>query len=145
MTLPTPVPGLVIRYSYLWRSDYLQGLEESSKDRPCAVILVAQTTDEDRVVTVLPIAHSPPTNANEALEIPATVKRRLRLDGERSWIVCGEANRFVWPGPDLRLVAGRDAPSVAYGVLPPRFFGILKARFLDVARARRARLVSRDE
>jgi hypothetical protein len=35
-------------------------------------------------------------------------KRRLGLDAEQSWIMITEANGFVWPGPDLRPVPGRD-------------------------------------
>ena len=36
--MPLPVPGLVIRYSYLWHSEHLAGREEGTKDRPCAII-----------------------------------------------------------------------------------------------------------
>ncbi len=38
MTLPKPVPGLVIRYSYLWYGEHRQGHEEGTKDRPCAIV-----------------------------------------------------------------------------------------------------------
>jgi len=37
-----------------------------------------------------------------AVEISHETKRRLGLDDDRSWIVLTEANRFAWPGPDLR-------------------------------------------
>ena len=80
-----------------------------------------------------------------AIEIPPVVKKRLGLDSERSWIVVDEANRFVWPGPDLRRVPGGDAATVAYGVMPPRLFEAVKARFLAAARLRRARVVARTE
>ncbi|RWI14116.1 MAG: hypothetical protein EOQ92_29550 [Mesorhizobium sp.] len=33
MALPTPVPGLVIRYSYLWLAEHRRGQEEGVKDR----------------------------------------------------------------------------------------------------------------
>ena len=38
MPLPKPVPGLVVRYSYLWHREYLAGREEGQKDRPCAIV-----------------------------------------------------------------------------------------------------------
>lgn len=43
---------------------------------------------------------------------------RLGLDDERSWVVLTEANRFVWPGPDLRPLRFGDAASIAYGPYP---------------------------
>jgi hypothetical protein len=36
--LPEPQPAMVIRYSYLWHGEYIQGREEGVKDRPCAVV-----------------------------------------------------------------------------------------------------------
>lgn len=54
------------------------------------------------IVTVLPVTHSPPQTPEDAVEIPADTKRRLGLDEAPSWVVLTEANRFVWPGPDLR-------------------------------------------
>jgi prevent-host-death family protein len=36
------------------------------------------------------------------IELPGRVKRRLKLDDARSWVVLSEWNEFVWPGPDLR-------------------------------------------
>ena len=143
MSLPAPIPGLVIRYSYLWRNEHLQGREEGVKDRPAAIVLVTKKDDGEDVVTVLPITHTPPRDATLALEIPATVKRRLHLDSERSWIVFGEANRFVWPGPDLRPLPGQDASTIPYGVLPPALFETLKQRLLEAAQRRRTRVIPR--
>jgi hypothetical protein len=37
MNLPTPRPGLVIRYSFLWNTEKAQGAAEGSKDRPCVI------------------------------------------------------------------------------------------------------------
>jgi hypothetical protein len=56
----------------------------------------------DIVVTVAAITHSLPARPQDASELPMDVKRRLRLDAQRSWVVCSELDRFVWPGPDLR-------------------------------------------
>ena len=145
MNIPVPIPGLVIRYSYLWRSEHLQGREEGVKERPCAVVLVTKRDDGDDSVTVLPVTHTPPVDPSLALEIPATVKRQLALDGERSWIIFDEANVFIWPGPDLRPVPGQDLSTVVYGILPPKFFETLKERLLRAAKARRARVVLRTD
>lgn len=145
MALPQPVPGLVIRYSYLWRAEHLAGREEGVKDRPCAVILVTQDADGERVVTVLPVTHAPPRDPTLAMEIPAATKMRLGLDDARSWVVLTEANRFIWPGPDLRPAIPGDSGSVAYGLLPTRFYNELRARFLAVLKAGRAAAVRRGE
>ena len=94
-------------------------------------------------VYVVPVTHSPPHDATAAVAIPASVKQRLRLDHERSWIVVSEANVFAWPGPDLRFVPGRGRASAAYGFLPPALFKVVRDRFLERARRRQARLVPR--
>ncbi|HMR32973.1 MAG TPA: hypothetical protein PKA13_11260 [Geminicoccaceae bacterium] len=143
MSWPDPQPGLVIRYAYLWEREACSGREEGVKDRPCAVILAHVTEDGRTRVYVLPITHSPP--ADEATEIPIAVKRHLGLDAERSWIVLTEANSFLWPGPDLRLLPGKGPESAAYGFLPPRFFRMLRDRFLALRRQRLAKLVARTE
>lgn len=144
MPLQVPVPGLVIRYSYLWASEHARGQEEGVKDRPCAVILV--TTDEagDTVVTVLPISHRPPADLTLSVEIPAAVKRRLRLDDDRSWVVLTEANRFVWPGPDLRRLVAVDT-SVVYGPLPYGLFEQIRLKFIAAVKARGVQRVPRTQ
>lgn len=143
MALPEPVPGLVIRYSYLWLEEHRGGREEGVKDRPCAIILVTQDDEGEKLVTVLPVTHAPPRDPRLAMEIPAATKARLGLDGERSWVVLTEANRFLWPGPDLRPAITGDAASVAYGLLPRAFFLKLRERFVDVLREGKAKTVPR--
>jgi hypothetical protein len=120
-------------------------VEEGVKDRPCAVI-VANTDQNGRTrVYVLPITHSPATGHDDAIEIPAPVKMRLALDGERAWVVVSEANAFAWTGPDLRIVTGKGPDSVAYGFLPPGFFRVVRDRFLVVDRKRKSTIVARTE
>jgi hypothetical protein len=143
VSLPEPVPGLVIRYAYLWRAEQLQGREEGVKDRPCALVLVTRVEEGERVVTLLPISHRPPRDPALAVEIPQATKRRLGLDDERSWIVLTEANRFVWPGPDLRPARTGDSASVAYGLLPRSLFKEVTTRLADAVAARLARVVTR--
>ena len=143
MALPAPVPGLVIRYSYLWASEHARGQEEGVKDRPCAVVLASINKAGRQTVTVLPISHTPPSNPLLAVEIPAATKRRLGLDDARSWVVLTEANRFVWPGPDLRPLQPGDVASVAYGPLPYRLFEEIRLKFITVVKNRAARAVPR--
>lgn len=145
MPLPEPTNALVIRYSYLWYREWQQGQEEGIKDRPCAVVLCMQNEDQDKIVTVLPITHTPPSisGAEFFIEIPVATKRRLNLDSERSWIVLTEANRFIWPGPDLRPSVSGDVSSVAYGLLPEAFFEQVRARFLALLKSGAAKQVAR--
>lgn len=144
MAFPNPVPGMVIRYAYLWRSEFERGLEEGAKDRPCAVLLAVTDDAGDRKVVVLPITHTPPRDLASAVEIPTATKRRLGLDDERSWIVITEANRFTWPGPDLRLMKSGDASTVVYGELPADLFRKVRDTWLVSATARRS-VVGRTE
>ncbi|MDQ0468968.1 type II toxin-antitoxin system PemK/MazF family toxin [Labrys wisconsinensis] len=145
MTFPSPVPGLVIRYSYLWLAEHRRGQEEGVKDRPCAVVL-ATTTDEGRqTVVVLPITHTPQSNPQLAVEIPTSVKRRIGLDDERSWVMLTEANQFAWPAPDLRPARHGDASSVVYGPLPYRLFEQIRQGFIKALKERRAGTVPRTE
>ena len=39
MSLPIPLPGLVIRYSYLWADDAATGHEDGVKDRPSVIVM----------------------------------------------------------------------------------------------------------
>jgi hypothetical protein len=138
VTLPEPVPGLIIRYSYLWYREHLEGRDEGQKDRPCAIVAAIRTDETGATrVLVLPITHSPPDHASLAVEIPVTVKTRLGLDDARSWVVLSEWNEFTWPGPDLRRLPGATDASVAYGMIPPGLFATIRDRFLAIARSGR--------
>ena len=133
MALPKPVAGLIIRYSYLWYREHLEGRDEGQKDRPCAIVAALRVDgDGDTRVLVLPITHTPPDHPALAIEIPAMVKARLQLDDARSWVVLSEWNEFVWPGPDLRRLPGATDASVAYGMLPPGLFAVVRDRFLAI-------------
>jgi hypothetical protein len=96
-------------------------------------------------VLVLPITHSPPPDSADAIEIPAETKKRLGLDTDRSWVVITEANEFLWPGPDLRPIPGRDLSTVAYGPLPPRFFAQVHDRFLERDQREKSTRIKRTE
>jgi hypothetical protein len=142
---PEPIAGLVIRYAYLWRREYLEGQDEGAKDRPCAIILARQIVEGETQVIVLPVTHEPPRNAQDAIEIPPETKRRLGLDSDRSWIVVTEANNFIWPGPDLRpKQTGGDATDIAYGLLPQSLFRLVRDRFLAYPSADKPKMVRRE-
>jgi len=145
VAFPAPIPGRVIRYSYLWKAEYDRGQEEGLKDRPCTVVLI--TTDEsgEQIVTVLPITHTPPHAAQPAVELPQATKRRLRLDDARSWVMLNEANRFAWPGPDLRPLTPGDANSVVYGPLPYALFEDIRLKFIAALKAHAAVTVPRTQ
>jgi hypothetical protein len=133
---------LIISYAYLWRDQQRRGAEEGRKDRPCAVVMTLRDAEGDTVVYVAPVTHSPPGNA-DAVEIPPSVKRRLGLDANRSWIVADELNRYVWPGFDLRPVS-RDRPGVFHwGFLPVELFDKLRAAVLECQKRGRLGLVDR--
>lgn len=137
MSFPSPTPGLVIRYSFLWSSDAAGGADEGRKDRPCAVI-VAVPDEHGAVRTVVaPITHAEPSDLEASLELPLGVARELGLDGSRHWIRLDELNRFLWPGYDLRPIPGTGR--YAYGMLPRPLFEEMKRRILALAKARRAR------
>ena len=83
---------------------------------------------------MLPVTHTPPllSQAELAIEIPADTKRRLGFDDGRFWIMLTEANRFTWPGPDLRMAVNGDTVSVVYGMLPEYFFDHVRDTFMMV-------------
>ncbi len=143
MSFPKPYPGLVIRYAYLWREEHLRGQEEGGKDRPCAILLTVQNDVGEQSVTVLPVTHSPPSNQDHAVEIPAATKRRLGLDDQRSWVMLTESNRFIWPGPDLRPFISSDPQSVVYGLLPAALYDQIRKKWLALYQAKKAKITKR--
>jgi hypothetical protein len=145
VAFPEPVPGLVIRYAYLWQREYERGQEEGVKARPCAVVTVVTEGKDSKLVMVLPVTHTPPADPALAVEIPYATKQRLRLDTERSWVLLTEANRFVWPGPDLVMNEPGGPESVAYGLFPRGLFKEISQKFGDAVEARLARVVRRTQ
>ena len=92
---------------------------------------------------VAPITHSPPEIEGAAIEIPANVKKQLELDAARSWIVLTELNRFIWPGPDIRPVAGGDSPF--YDALPDWLFVRVRDGIIGQSEAGRLNITKRTE
>ncbi len=144
MALRAPSPGLVINYAYLWRNEATRGLEEGRKDRPCVVVLAVAAVEGRTVVTAAPITHTAPDRKDHADEIPAATRLRLGLDGERSWIVAGDLNRFIWPGVDLRPIR-REGRRYDYGLVPAILYRDVRDKVLALARAGEAHLTHRGE
>ena len=150
MKFPDPHPGLVMSYAYLWSDEHDSGREEGAKDRPCAIVIARRVAQEHAskgktIVTVVPVTHTSPGDLKTAMEIPHALKKHLGLDAKRSWIVLGEVNEFLWPGPDLRPIARSRPDECVYGSLPPKFFLRMRTHLLELARERRLRRVLRSD
>lgn len=142
MPIPTPEPGLVISYAYVWDYEAQRGQEEGRKDRPCVIALaVERQLGGETLVTVLPVTHRQPADPAAAVEIPHAVKRNLGLDDARSWVVVSEGDQFVWPGYDLRKARGTERYD--YGYLPPVFFIAVLAAFRAWHKAKQIKLTAR--
>ncbi len=141
MTLPQPVPSLVIRYNYLWADEAADGKIEGGKVRPSAVIVAATDDQGDVTVFAAPITHTPPTDPSFGIEIPVATRKRLGLDQEPCWVMTTELNKFAWPGPDLRPVSGTDGGQWAYGLLPGSFYEKIRAAILGHQRNGTGRIV----
>lgn len=124
---PVPIPGLVIRYSYLWKREAVQGKTEGQKRRPCVVVLCIEEVDGEKIVTVAPITHAKPGDPDQAIELTPATRRRLGLGTEKNWIMATEVNSFFWPGPDLAPTASGE---YFYGELPAAVFNALKKKIL---------------
>lgn len=143
--LKTPSVGQVIRYSYLWKEEYLAGREEGVKDRPCVIVVAVEARASDvTIVTVVPVTHAPSSDPSIAIELPHATKSRLGLDASPSWVILSEANQFQWPGPDIRPIAGRSGTPV-YGGLPYQFVMRLRSAFIACQRERRSSIIPRTE
>jgi hypothetical protein len=145
VSLPVPLPGLIIRYRYLWADDAAAGAEEGDKERPASIVMAAGRPGTNAArVFVLPITHTKPAQDTEAMEIPASVCRSAGLDAGHSWVILSEFNEFVWPGFDLAIVPGRTPRTVAYGFLTPGFFARMRERWLTLDASSKLRRVPRD-
>lgn len=145
MTWPAPRVGQIIRYAYLWKREADAGLEEGQKDRPAVIVVAQRREGSDIRVVVVPITHTPPSDPNDALEIPRATCRRVGLDSERQWIVVSELNSFLWPGPDLRPLPGEGPASVIMGLLPAKLSATLNERLQARIVQRRIAITTRGE
>jgi hypothetical protein len=147
---PKPEPGMVLSYSYLWHREHVKGETEGRKDRPSAVVLVLNKTGFGDVVYVLPTTTSEPKSGDPwTIEIPRSIKDRLKLDDSRSWINVTEFNVFSWTGYHLRPtkhLPGKPRPTqetCLYGYLPNAFLEKVTALADEYRRTHRPKLVPR--
>jgi mRNA-degrading endonuclease toxin of MazEF toxin-antitoxin module len=138
-----PKPTDVISYAYLWSREAEKGEESGRKDRPVVVVLSAIVRKDRTQLLVAPVTHAAPERSDDAIEIPANVKAQLGLDRQRSWIVVTELNRFIWPGPDVRVIAGRDDPF--YDMVPDWLFVRVRGAIARQVRAGRLKVTKRTE
>ncbi len=144
MSLPTPRPGLVIRYSFLWSREQAEGAIEGRKERPCAIVVAVKRDAHGDIRTIVaPITHRPPDEAEVSIEIPAKICMALGLDDGRHWLRLDELNSFSWPGYDLRPIPGQQG-RYHYGLLPPGLFQQLREAILARQKAKAGQIVSRD-
>ena len=128
--IPPPKPGTIIRYAYQWFADGEAGIEGAERPHPAVVLALAVRAQDGRAdVLVLAITHAPPYSDDDALEIPAAVKAAAGLDADRQWVVIAESNVFAWPGPDLRVIPGRNPRTFVYGEMPPSFLRAIARAF----------------
>ena len=141
MALPSPEPGLVVRYDYLWAQDARAGREQG-KDRPACLVATVDSPVRPRYVVLLPITHTAPAGETIGIEIPAKVRRAIGLDDAPCWVIVSEHNVDVWPNPGLSPVPG-ERGQFSYGFLPPGLFAKVRTGFLELAKAKRSPAVRR--
>jgi hypothetical protein len=141
MPLPTPKPGLVIRYDYLWSDDSRAG-HSQGKDRPACILVAGVESTYARHVVLLAITHSEPSGDTVGVEIPPNVKRAIGLDEDRSWVIVSESNVDIWPTAGMTPIPHRQG-EFAYGFIPPGLFKVIKARFLEIAQKKSGNFVRR--
>jgi hypothetical protein len=134
-----PIPGLVVRYAYLWRHEAQAGQIEGQKHRPCAIVVCVEREAGELIVTVAPVTRRRPKNPDTAIELTPATRRRLGLGNQPNWIMPTEVNSFYWPGPDLRPT---PKGKLAYGELPAVVFEALVKKILAAGATQNT--VSRD-
>ena len=102
------------------------------------VVIARKAVEGGTELLVVPITTQQPRNLADGFEVPTRVKAHLGLDAERCWIMVTELNRFLWPGPDIRLVGRGPAATPFYGYIPQQLFDSVLAAI--VARAKTGRV-----
>ncbi len=142
MKIAPPIPGMVIRYGFLWSNEKAKGLEEGQKDRPCAIIVATKNEGEHVKVILAPITHSKPNDVETSIEISIGVCKVLGLDSEKLWLRFDELNTFIWPGFDLAKIPGKE--TYIYGMLPERLFEELKSGIVRTNKFRKTKITNRE-
>ena len=96
--MATPRTGQLIWYPYLWARQQAAGETEGRKDRPCCMLLPVQKAgSKETVLYLLAVSTVPPTNRDDAIEVPEIERRRGGLSEwkARCWVYVNEYNRDV--------------------------------------------------
>lgn len=141
MPLPSPEPGMVLRYDYLWSREASQG-QQQGKDRPSCLVAASDSRINPSYVVLVPITHSPPTGDTIGIEIPNKVKKAIGLDDEPSWVIVSDYNIDEWPNAGLTQIPSKPG-TYSYGFLPPSLFATVRRKFAELVREKRARSVKR--
>jgi hypothetical protein len=115
--LPEPKPGMVIHYEYLWARQHDKGWKRAEKIRPCVILAVVEGK-RDKTVYVSPLTHTAPYHPEESILLTQETKQRVGLDGNDSWLMCNEVNKFTWPSALIRTVPYSSPRTFVYGMLP---------------------------
>lgn len=133
-----PEAGMIINYGYLWaRQAYKEA--EGEKIRPSLILDVANV-DGKQMVYVSPLTHTPPFYPENSLLLPLETKERLKMDGQNSWLMLDEVNKFEWPGPDLRGAYGKPY----FGRVPAEFLKQARDKLVDLVKMHRFKTVVRE-
>ena len=131
MNLPTPRPGLVLHYNYLWRHQAQEHRDHGPYSRPCAIVIAVTREDGRTQVVLAPITHMAPRDSTHGVEVPPAVKSYLGLDDRRSWAITNDLNLCEWPSPDIEPIpAGSKAGQFEYGMLPPKLYDRIRRQIL---------------
>lgn len=143
---PRPPVGCLVAYEFLWRSQS-QYREDGFKVYPAAIVFSRDQGDNEILTYALGMSHSPPSDAQRAVEVPIKLKRHLGLDDSPSWIYTDQLNVFVWAGADLRPASWlSDRPnldSCVIGVLPKGWFQDLLRHLEDSRRMQQLQATKR--
>ena len=142
MPLPSPEPGLVLSYGYLWKWQDEMGNNTGETNRPCVIVLATKNNDGDTVVFVVPVTSRQPRPGRGSVEIPGKVQAHLGLKAGQCWVVIDEVNKFIWPGPDLAQIHGQPG-TFHYGFIPPKLYKIIITGCTGMAKAHQLGTVTR--
>src|ERR1700738_3426646 len=110
MPIPTPEPGLVIAYAYLWHHEYEAGREEGRKDRPSVIVLaVERPANDTTVVVVLPVTHTLPLIPLPPLKFPP----RLNGISDLTTSVPGSLLQRATNSIGRAMIFGKSAAAIA--------------------------------
>lgn len=129
----------------MWAREAAAGRDEAVKDRPVVVVLTTIIDDGLIKVIVVPVTTQPPRKGDYAIEMPQSVKAYLKLDDARCWIVVGEVNQFIWPGPDIRPIAREVGNSPYYGKIPSKLFEKMRVLIGENVEAGRLKITPRTD